>query len=78
MSELTKGEHALLTWLSFDDGQYGECKGATLDSLIAKGFAVVGGEDSGFDNTFIAKGADLDYRAVSITEAGVDALRGAQ
>lgn len=57
-----------------DDGQYGECHGATLDSLIEKGLAVVQGEDSGLNNGIIAKGTTLTYLAVSITDNGLAAL----
>ncbi|MGY3581381.1 hypothetical protein ACVIGB_000550 [Bradyrhizobium sp. USDA 4341] len=71
---LNKDERLLLDWLSNGDGQYGECHGKTLDGLVAKGFAAIGGEESGLDNGFIAKGSDLMYRTVSITKAGRDAL----
>jgi hypothetical protein len=59
----------LLDWLR-EDGQYGECHGKALDVLIAKGLAVVEGEESGLNNGFIAKGTDIMYRRVSLTEAG--------
>jgi hypothetical protein len=71
---MTKEERYLLEWLSKEDGQYGECYGKTLDALIENGFAVVGGEDTGLNNGFIAKGRDIMYRAVSITDAGRAAL----
>lgn len=74
MSHLTKEERGLLEWLEKDDGQYGECHGKTLDGLLDKGFATVGGKESGLNNGFIAKGTNLMYRAVSITDAGRDAL----
>jgi len=70
MADLTASERLLLDWLAADDGQYGECFGRTLDSLIAKGFATVGDAQSGLNNGFIAKGTDIMYRTVSITEAG--------
>jgi hypothetical protein len=54
--------------------QYGECYGPSLDSLIAKGYAVVDDEESGLNNSFIAKGRDLMYRTVTITDAGRNAL----
>ena len=75
LAELTKEERFLLEWLRSDDGQYGECHGKTLDSLLAKGFAVVQGVESGLNNGFIAKGTDIMFRAVSITDAGRAALR---
>src|SRR5436309_2383677 len=74
MTELTTSERYMLKWLAEEDGQYGECYGPTLDSLIAKGLAVVGAEQSGLDNCFIAKGRDIMYRTVSITDAGRAAL----
>ncbi|WP_065755252.1 hypothetical protein [Bradyrhizobium paxllaeri] len=74
MTELTSNEHLLLTWLAEGDCQYGECYGPSLDTLIAKGYAVVGGEETGFENGFIAKGRDIMYRAVKITDAGRNAL----
>jgi len=74
MTEISKDERFLLDWLKNDDGQYGECQGKTLDSLITKGLAVVQGQDSGLNNGFIAKGTDIMYSAVSITDAGRAAL----
>jgi hypothetical protein len=71
---LDKDERFLLDWLRKGDGQYGECRGKALDALVAKGFATIGGEETGLDNGFIAKGSDLDYRVVSITSAGIDVL----
>lgn len=73
--ELTSDELLLLEWLSTDDGQYGECYGKTLDGLLARGLAAVQGAESGLQNGFIAKGTDIMYRAVSITDAGRAALR---
>lgn len=78
MTALNVNERQLLQWLSEEDGQYGECYGGTLDSLIANGFAVVGGEETGLNNSFIAKGRDIMYRAVSITDSGRAALKDAQ
>lgn len=74
MSDLTKDERFLLEWLSKDDGQYGECHGKSLDSLLSNGFAIVQGAESGLVNGFIAKGTDMMHRAVSITDAGRAAL----
>jgi hypothetical protein len=74
MTEITSQEKFLLEWLSTDDGQYGECHGKTLDGLIERGLAVVQGVESGLNNGFIAKGTDIMYRAVSITDAGRLAL----
>jgi len=74
MTELTTSERVLLEWLSKDDGQYGECYGKSLDGLIQKGLAVVQGAESGMNNGFIAKGTNIMYRAVSITDAGRAAL----
>lgn len=71
---LSSSEKFLLEWLSKDDGQYGECHGQTLDGLIERGLAVVQGAESGLTNSFIAKGTDIMYRAVSITDAGRLAL----
>lgn len=71
---LTTSEKYMLEWLAPENGQYGECHGTTLDGLIAKGLAVVGGEETGLDNSFIAKGTGIMYRAVSITDAGRAAL----
>jgi hypothetical protein len=78
MSDLVLGkqERDLLNWLGEEGGQYGECHGETLDSLIAKGLAQVGGEDTGINNTFIAKGRDIMYRAVTLTAAGLEEFRG--
>lgn len=68
---LTPNERFLLVWLGQEDfSQYGECHGAALDALIVKGLAQVHGEESGINNNFIAKGRDLMYRAVSLTESG--------
>lgn len=72
---MTANEKFLLEWLSQEDGQYGECYGPSLDALVAKGFAKVGGEETGTNNSFIAKGRDIMYRAVSITETGRAALQ---
>lgn len=74
--DLTRNEHLLLNWLLPDGGQYGECHGVTLDGLIAKGLVCVGGRESGFNNSFIAKGSDIMHRVVSITDAGRRALLG--
>lgn len=71
---LNASEKGLLDWLSRGDGQYGECHGKTLDGLIERGLVKVGDQQTGLDNGFIAKGADIMYRAVSITDAGRSAL----
>jgi hypothetical protein len=72
---LTKDERYLLDWLR-QDGQYGECHGKTLDSLIAKGLAEVLGPDTEINNAFIAKttSGDIMYRAIRLTDAGREAL----
>lgn len=72
--ELTADECDLLEWLAGEDySQYGECYGATLDSLVAKGLAQVHGP--GEHQVFIANGTGQMYRAVSLTAAGVAAIR---
>ena len=66
-------ENDLLRWLGQEDfSQYGECHGKTLDALIEKGLVQIHGP--GEHQNFIAKGTDLMYRAVSLTEAGIAAL----
>jgi hypothetical protein len=70
MTDLNAAERDLLLWLGEEDfSQYGECHGAALDALIAKGLAQLH-EQSGFDNTFIAKGPGKMYWKVSLTDAG--------
>lgn len=68
--DLNKSERDLLTWLGTEEfSQYGECHGASLDGLVAKGLAQIytpGEHQTGF----IAKGRGNMYRAVSLTEAG--------
>jgi len=71
--DLLAQEIFLLRWLSKEEfSQYGECHGATLDSLIAQGLAQVHGP--GEHQVFIAQDHTGDkgmmYRAVSLTEAG--------
>jgi hypothetical protein len=57
MTDLTEGQRALLFWLSKEAfSQFGECYGTSLDQLIELGLAQVHGEETGRDNTFIAKG----------------------
>lgn len=69
--ELTDDERVLLHWLAEEEtNQYGECYGATLDALMARGLAALLGEHTETQNNFIAKGRGLMYRAVRITEAG--------
>ncbi len=75
--ELRADEVDLLRWLGREDfSQYGECHGAALDGLIAKGLAQVHEDRASQDRAaFIAKGDGPMYRAVSLTDAGVAALR---
>ena len=69
--ELTPSERFLLDWLSKEDfSQYGECHGRTLDRLIERGLAQLHGEETETQNTFIAKGHGIMFRAVSLTDAG--------
>lgn len=69
--ELSPEERDLLTWLGEEEfSQYGECHGAALDALIAKGLAQRH-PGTGRNNTFIAKGDGPMFEAVSLTEAGV-------
>lgn len=70
---MDSSEKFLLEWLGKDDGQYGECRGKTLDALIEKGLARIV-PDSGINNGFIAKGTGLDYQTVTLTDAGREAL----
>ena len=66
MTNLTVSEKDLLLWLSREDfSRYGECHGSALDSLIAKGLAQLHGEETETNNTFIAKGHGIMFRAVS-------------
>jgi hypothetical protein len=75
MTSLTVSEKDLLLWLSREDfSQYGECHGGAQDSLIAKGLAQLHGEETETNNTFIAKGHGIMFRAVSLTEAGYDVV----
>ncbi len=68
---MNSDEYDLLEWLSHEDvSQYGECYGKSLDSLIAKGLAIIHGPESGINNPFIAKGHGIMFRAVSLTVAG--------
>jgi hypothetical protein len=75
MSDLTKDQRALLEWLGREDfSQYGECHGRSLDALIDAGLVQVHSDGSG-QSGFIAKGDAMMFCAVSLTEAGKDALR---
>jgi hypothetical protein len=70
---LTPEEKFLLVWLGEDEfSQYGECNGANLDSLVAKGLAQIHGP--GEHQHFIANDHEgtkgMMYRAVSLTETG--------
>jgi hypothetical protein len=70
-NDVTPIETMLLEWLSKEDfSQYGECHGRTLDRLVERGFAQLHGEDTETNNTFIAKGHGIMFRAVSLTDAG--------
>jgi hypothetical protein len=72
-TSITKDERDLLFWLSAEDfSQYGECHGKVLDSLCSLGLAQVHGEETEHNNTFIAKGRGIMFRAVSLTPAGWD------
>lgn len=69
--DLNAEERDLLEWLSHSDfSQYGECDGAALDSLIAQGLAELMGEETERNNSFIAKGRGIMFRAVRLTERG--------
>jgi hypothetical protein len=71
---MNEAELDLLKWLGQEDySQYGECHGATLDALIAKGLAQLHG-DNGELGSFIAKGRGPMYQSVSLTDAGRAAL----
>lgn len=70
---LTPIEEFLLHWLSKEEySQYGECFGKTLDRLIERGLAQI--HRPGEHQHFIAKDhagtKGMEYRAVSLTEAG--------
>lgn len=76
MTDLTKDQRDLLDWLSKEDtSQYGECHGAALDRLVELGLAQVHGAETERNNTFIAKGDGIMFRAVSLTERGWVALK---
>jgi len=70
MTDLSIDERDLLYWLGQEEySQYGECHGKALDSLIAKGFVQLHG-DNGELGSFIAKGNGPMFQSVSLTEAG--------
>jgi hypothetical protein len=72
---LTDDENSLLVWLGQEDyGQYGECHGASLDSLIEKDLAQLH-QGREFQSSFIAKGDSKMHQAVSLTEKGREARR---
>lgn len=75
MTDLSQAEAMLLEWLAAEEfSQYGECHGTSLDGLVAKGLAQIhshGAHQTGF----IAKGDTDMYRAVSLTDAGFEAVR---
>jgi hypothetical protein len=76
MTDITPSEKWMLEWLSKEDfSQYGECYGRTLEALIARGFVQVHGEETETNNTFIAKGHGIMFRAVSLTDAGRAAVK---
>lgn len=55
----------LLRWLAAEDrSTLGECSGADLDDLVARGYARIDGPPE--------RG---DYRTVSLTEAGIEAAK---
>lgn len=65
----------LLKWVAEGEpAQYGECHGRILDALIAKGEVEVrNGREH--QTPFIAKGDDLMYQAVFLTDKGRARLR---
>jgi len=69
-------EDVMLKWLDQEDyTQYGECHGRTLDRLIAKGLVQVHEDRETQDKAgFIARGSGAMYRAVSLTDAGREAI----
>jgi hypothetical protein len=70
-NHVTPGERFLLVWLGEKEfSQYGECNGSALDALVERGFAQVHGEGTETNNSFIAKGRGIMFRAVSLTDAG--------
>jgi len=74
--DLTESERWLLIWLATEKyNQYGECHGPALDSLVNKGFAQIH-EEGEYQSGFIAQGRGKMYRAVSLTESGLEAIRG--
>jgi len=73
--DLTPEQEFLLVWLGNEAfSQYGECFGARLDALIAKGLAQIH-TDRALQAGFIAQGDSAMYLAVSLTEAGWAARR---
>jgi hypothetical protein len=72
---MTPDEIDLLTWLGETEfSQYGECYGKSLDSLIEKGLVELMGEETELNNTFIAKGRGIMFRAVRLTKTGKEKL----
>lgn len=61
--EFTKEEKFVLEWLSKDDGQYGECRGKSLDKLMSLGLVEWKRRDVRGD----------DYGVVGLTEKGFKA-----
>lgn len=55
--------HQLLAWLDKEDrpSLYGECKGAVLDDIVRRQFAIV---------TKPPAGSDMDYARVRLTDLG--------
>jgi hypothetical protein len=67
---ITPNERSLLLWLGEEEfSQYGECYGAALDILVARGLAIIH-HDGSNQNGFIAKGSSLMFCAVSLTDEG--------
>jgi len=74
--DLNDDERHLLQWLSEADfSQYGECYGKALDRLVQLGLAQVHGKETERNNTFIAKGDGIMFRAVSLTALGLACAR---
>ena len=78
MDTLSKVEAELLDWLGEEDySQYGECYGRALDHLVELGLAKVHGP--GEYQHFIANDPagtkGMNYRAVSLTEVGLELRR---
>jgi hypothetical protein len=67
---LTREQRDLLEWLgSTEYSQLGECHGAALDALVARGLAQVHAPGEHQDS-FVSRGSSEMQRAVSLTAAG--------